>query len=167
MKTLLRIIDTVSEYSGRAVSWVCVSLVLVLAYEVTARYVFDAPTIWAHQFSTMLGASIAALGWSYTHRHHGHIRIDLIYGLLPTRGKAGIDIFFALFFFFPLFVGITIIAANWMESAWRMGEVFTESYWRPPAGPIRTIMFLGLSFLVLQGVAEFIRDIYTVLRKQL
>ncbi len=31
MRTVLRIIDSISEYSGRTISWVCVLLVLVLA----------------------------------------------------------------------------------------------------------------------------------------
>lgn len=166
MRTLIRLIDSISEYTGRTVQWACVALILVLAYEVTARYVFMAPTIWSHQLASMLGLTIAAMGWAYTHRHKGHVRVDIFYSLLPPRGKAILDVVFALLLFFPLFILLTISAFGWMTFSWEMGEVLTWSHWYPPAGPIRAVMFLGLSLFVLQGVAQFIRDLYLLIRNK-
>lgn len=166
MRNIIRVVDSISDHTGRLISWACVALILVLVYEVTARYLFNSPTIWAHQLSCMVSASIAALGWAYTHRHHGHVRVDIFYTYLPPRGKAIIDVVFAFLLFFPLVITTAIVAADWMMSAWRMGEVFTESYWYPPAGPVRTVMFLGLSLFVVQGAAKFVRDLYRLIRNK-
>jgi len=114
----------------------------------------------------MLGGTIVALGWSYTHRHHGHVRVDVFYARLSPKGKAITDIICALLLFFPLLVILAYTAASWMWDSWSMNEVLIESYWYPPAGPIRTIMFLGLSLFALQGVAQFIRDLYLLRRNK-
>ncbi|MBA7466224.1 hypothetical protein ES707_01401 [subsurface metagenome] len=166
MKAIIRVIDSISEYTGKVASWVCLLVILVLVYEVTARYAFNSPSIWAHQLSMILGLTIIALGWAYTHRHHGHVRVDIIYTYLSPRGKAIIDVVFTLLFLFPLLILITISAADWMMSSWSGGEVLTASVWYPPAGPIRTIMFLGLLLFILQGVAGFVRDSYLLIRNK-
>lgn len=147
-------------------SWVCVALIFVLVYEVTARYAFMAPTIWAHQLACMLGLTIATMGLAYTHLHHGHVRVDVFYALLPTRGKAVIDVIFGLLFLFPLLAVVTIVACNKMTYSWEIGEVLTQSHWYPPAGPVRTVAFAGLSLFILQGIAQFIRDVYLLIKEK-
>lgn len=159
MNRVLKIIDAMSEHTGRTVAWLAVLLVLVLTYEATARFVFDSPTIWAHQFATMIGAAIASLGWAYTLRHDGHVRVDIIYANLSKKWRAGIDAFFTAFFFFPLFGASMVVAARWMERSWINREVFTESFWYPPAYPLRTAVFIGLLLFLLQGFALFWRSL--------
>jgi len=166
MKTLLKVIDTISEWSGKTGRWVAVVLILVLSYEVIARHVFDAPTIWAHAMATMLGGTVAALGWSYTHRLNGHVRVDVFYMRLSPRGRALIDVVGSLLLFFPLIVILARQAAIKAMFAWSMGERLSISYWYPPATPIRIITFIGLSLFALQGLANFIRDFYMLVRNK-
>ena len=88
MKTLLKLIDTINEYTGRASRWLCVALVAILSFEVVMRYVFDSPTNWAHLSSMMVGGAIICLGLGYTHLHKSHIRIDVLYAKLSPRKQA-------------------------------------------------------------------------------
>lgn len=166
MRTLVRVIESISEWTGKAVSWLCLGLVIMLCYEVTARYVFNAPTIWAHCASTMVGGTIAALGWAYVHRHQGHVRVDVFYAHLSPRGKAITDVVCALIFLFPLLIILILAAADWVCFSWSINEVLTVSYWYPPAFPIRTVFFLGVSLFALQGVVQFIRDLYLLIRNK-
>lgn len=166
MRKVIRVIDSISEYTGRVIHWACVALILVLVYEAIARYAFMSPTIWAHQLASMLGLTIVAMGWAYTHRHQGHVRVDVFYMHLSPRGKATLDVVFALLFLFPLLFVLTISAGGWMVFSWQMGEVLTWSHWYPPAGPIRTVIFIGLSLFILQGIAQFIRDLYLLTRNK-
>jgi len=166
MRTIVRVIDAISEYTGKIVRWACLALVLVLCYEVTARYVFNAPTSWASETSSMMGGTIAVLGWSYTHRHGGHVRVDVFYSHLPPRGQAILDIALSLLFFFPLLFFLAYIAWDRMWFSWSMGEVMARGNWYPPVGPIRTVVVLGLCLFALQGVAQFIRDLYRLTRNK-
>ena len=166
MDRVLKIIDAMSEHTGRTVAWLSVLLVLVLTYEATARFVFDAPTIWAHQFATMVGAAIASVGWSYTLHHNGHVRVDIIYANLSKKWQAGIDAFFTAFFFFPLFGTTVWVAADWMQRSWINQETFTESFWYPPAYPLRTVVFIGLLLFLLQGFALFWRSLVVLVERR-
>jgi len=114
----------------------------------------------------MLGVTIVILGAAYTHRHHGHVRVDVFYTRFPPKWKTIIDIVFALLLFFPLLITLTYAAASGMRHSWAAGEVLIGTIWYPPAGPIRTVMFLGLFLLALQGVAQFIRDLYLLIRNK-
>lgn len=166
MRTIVRVIDSISNGMAKTISWACVALVGVLVYEVTARYVFNAPTIWAHEIAPMLGVAIVALGWAHTHCHDGHVRVDIFYSRLSARGKAIIDVVGSLLFLFPLLIVLIYVAANHTWFAWSMGEVFKESILYPPAWPLRATMLLGLSLFTVQGVALFIRDLYLLIREK-
>jgi len=166
VRTIIRVIDSISEGTGRVARWVCVALVIALCYEVTARYGFGAPTIWAHVTSCMLGGTIVALGWAYTHKHHGHVRVDVFYTHLSPRRKAIVDVVGGLLFFFPLLIVYVYVAVGEVWFSWSTGEVLLESYWYPPATPIRTVFALGLFLFALQGVAQFIRDLYLLIRNK-
>lgn len=166
MRIIVRVIESISEYTGKIVLWACVALVLVLCFEVTMRYVFNAPTIWALETSMMLGGTIGFLGWSYTHRHQGHVRVDVFYTHLSPRGKAMIDIVCSLIFLFPLLIALIYASTSWMLFSWSMGERLVESSWLPPAGPIKTVMVLGVSLFAFQCVAQFIRDLCRLIKNK-
>jgi TRAP-type mannitol/chloroaromatic compound transport system permease small subunit len=111
----------------------------------------------------MLNGTFAAMGFAYVHRHRGHIRVDIIYSHLPERGKAFIDVLCSFFLFFPLLLVLIYVAADYAWSAWIEGEVLTQSFWYPPAGPIRTVVLLALCLFLLQGVAQFTRDLHVLI----
>ena len=166
MRTFVRTIDTISEWMGQLTSSLTVLLIIVVCFEVTMRYAFNNPTDWVYDTATMMGGTIIALGWAYVHRHHGHIRVDVIYTRLSPRGKAVLDVVLTVLLFFPLMAALTYITAVSLWMAFSMGEVLTESFLYPPAWPIRTLIFLGIVIFALQGVGQFIRDVYCLVRNE-
>jgi len=164
MRIILRIIDSLSQWTGSSARWFCLALVLVGAYDVTLRYAFNAPTVWAYETMIMLGGATYALGWTYSHLHKSHVRVDVFYVRLSPRGKALIDIIGALIFFFPLMAILIKTSISWTWTAWVRQEVMIESYWYPPAAPFRTAIALGICLFTLQGLAQFIRDSYFIVR---
>jgi TRAP-type mannitol/chloroaromatic compound transport system permease small subunit len=162
----MKVVEFISEWSGRVVSWFCLALVLVIVYEVILRYVFNSPTIWVLDTSRMLLGGIIMLGLAYTHRHHGHIRIDIFYNRLSPRRKAMVDVIFSLVFLLPLL--IALLYASWfrMWFAHSVGERFITSYWYCPTVPARTLFLLGWCLFTLQCVVQFIRDSYLLIRSK-
>ena len=165
LKSILRVIDSISERQGKVACWACVALIIVFVFEVTARYVFTAPTIWAHQTGTMLGATIAILGFSYAHRHNAHIRIDVLSSKLSPGVRAIIEVVLTLLFFFPLYIAVIYASAIYLEYSWSTQETLQMSYWYPPAWPIRALVLLGFCLFFLQGVANFVRALHHVIRR--
>lgn len=167
MRKTVHILDSISQWSGRVICVFCLTLVLLLTYEVFMRYVLNSPTIFSYEVATMMGVTIGAGGLAYTHLHHGHVRVDVFWRLLSPRGKAIADIVGSLIFFFPLIITVTYFSAAWTQVSFIDHEVMTKTYLYPPAWPVRAVMALGFFMLIPQGISKFIRDVYTVKRVEM
>lgn len=166
MRKVLKVVDAISDYSGRAFSWLALALVLILVFEVVARWGFNRPTVWAHLTSQMMGGTLVVMGLAYAHVHRKHLRIDIIYRTLSNRVKMILDICFFLVFMVPVLYVFLTNSLEWAWQSWVMGEVRDESWWYPPAAPFRTVYLLGWCTFTLQCLARFFRDFYFAVRSK-
>jgi TRAP-type mannitol/chloroaromatic compound transport system permease small subunit len=162
MRATLRVVDAISDWTAKAVSWLTVALVLVLV----ERYVFGGATIWAYETGTMLGATIYVMGWAYVHRMREHIRVDVIYIHLTPRAQLIIDTIGTILFMLPLLYVLIDTSIYYMMRAWHIHEKLAETFWYPPAGPFRTVVVVALFLLAFQTVANLIRDFYQLVRNK-
>ncbi len=158
----IKVIDAVSEWSGRLVAWLIVPLMVALSYEVIMRYGFDAPTTWAYDTSYYVYGTHFMLGAAYTLLKKGHIRTDFLYEKWPVKKQATIDAAAYLFLFFP---GIFFFFfASW-DQAWHsflIGERSEASAWQPIIWPFKMVIPVTAVLLFAQGVSEFIKSIHTM-----
>ena len=89
---MVRIIERLSHFVGVIAAWLIVPLVFASVYEVVARYVFNAPTIWAYEIGYLMTGSGFLLGMAYALSRDAHIRIDVFSVNMTQRTKAIIDI---------------------------------------------------------------------------
>lgn len=162
--SILRVLDSVSIWSGKLFAWLVVVLVGGLVYEVVARYGFSAPTIWAHDMTYMLYGSHFMLGAAYTLHRQGHIRTDFFYRLLPVRWQGAIDAILYLLFFFPGVALFFWVGWHYTHVSWIQGERSIQSPWQPPLYPFKTVIPLSAALLFLQGISEFLKSVYAALR---
>jgi TRAP-type mannitol/chloroaromatic compound transport system permease small subunit len=154
--------DGLSEFVGRAISWLTLAMIAVLMLEIIARYFLNAPTIWAHETSTMLYGAFCMLAGAYTLRHRGHVRSEVLYGLLNKRGKAFFDtIIFA--------IGLVVLgvffkmAVGFAADSWAVREYSNKSIWQPAIYPIKTVIPVAVGLGILQNIAELLRSVLTLL----
>lgn len=166
MKKTLDFFDWLVDKIGELVKWLAVALVLVMTFEVTMRYAFDSPTIWGYDTAVMIGITLYVLAWSYADLHNRHVRVDVAYARLSDRARAIVDIVGAIFFFVPFIITMLYTSSTWMWKAWVTHEVRSETYWYPPAGPIRTAFLLGTVLFTFRGLVRLIRDVYLVVRSK-
>ena len=167
MKALARtikMIDTFSDYTGRIVGWIAVPMIIALIYEVFARYIFLRPTIWSYEITYMIYGTHFLLGAGYTLHVKGHIRIDLLYMRFPTRGRALIDVIGYLTIFFPIMILLVISSYDMAKDAYDIKEVSQFTPWQPLLWPFKSVICVGFIFLILQGVAEFLRCLILLIR---
>lgn len=166
MRTVIRVIDSISEWVGKTARWFVVALVLVVTYGIIKRHVFNAPELWPYEVAIMLGAAVWILGLSYVHRYDGHVRVDVIYSRLSPRLRGIIDVIGSILSFFPIFILVVYVSANWAWDAWVTDERMAETGWYPPAAPLRTVVMLGFLFFALQGVPQFVRALHLLRRSK-
>jgi len=154
----LAAIDRLSEEVGKAISWLCLAMIGVLVFEVSARYLFNSPTEWAHESTTMLYGTFCILAGAYTHRHHGHVRSEVIYNLFPARGRALLDLLTGLLglLVFGVFFWITL---HYAWDSWLMREISSKSTWGPPVYPFKAMLPLAIGLMMLQSLAHLLRDL--------
>ncbi|MFQ6121981.1 MAG: TRAP transporter small permease subunit [Dehalococcoidales bacterium] len=165
MRKVLRVIDSISGLIGGGFAkWICYVLILIIVYDVVARYVFRAPTMWGYDTALMMGAGLYGLAWCYTQRYRSHVRVDVVYTHLSARKKAIVDALGTLLVHLPLVALLTVESSRWAVKAWLIQERMVETYWYPPAAPVRTAIAVAFALLFLQLIAELVRQGYFALK---
>jgi len=150
-------IDAMSTLVGKTFAWLIVALTLHTAWEVVARYVLNQPSSWAFDLQLMYYGILFMMAGAYTLAKNGHVRGDMLYGFLPPRGQAGIDLVLYIVFFIP---GVTaLVWAGWNYAAESIAIQEHASLMAngPPIYPFKSFIPAAGFFLLIQGFAEIIR----------
>ena len=130
---------------------------IILLSEVFLRYVLNAPTVWAHETTTFLCGISFLYGGLFCASRDSHIRVVLLYDLLPPRGRRAMDVVISL--------ASALAAAFFAYAAWLMvgnalwspgGDLHLErsgSAWNPPTPAlVKTFLLVMLVLLTLQYI---------------
>ncbi len=166
LTSVVTAIDAVSEWSGRIFAWLIIPMVAGLTYEVLARYLFGAPTIWAYDVTYMLYGSHFMLGAAYTLLKGGHIRTDVFYSNWSRRTQATVDAVLYLFLFFPGIIFFLVMGWEEFHHSWTIQEKSDASPWRPPLYPLKGVIPLAALLLLVQGASEFIKSARVALERR-
>jgi len=161
-RTAVEVIDRFADYIGRVVAWMIIPMTVAVTWEVVARHFFRAPTIWAFDVVYMLYGTHFMLGTAYTLMRIGHVRTDMLYSRWSIRKQSRIDAIGYFFFFFPAMLALFYF--GWQEAyhAFQIGETSDASPWRPIVWPFKFVIPATALLLLIQGVAELLKDIYAI-----
>jgi TRAP-type mannitol/chloroaromatic compound transport system permease small subunit len=162
---LLRAVDKLNIAIGKTVSLLIIAGIVVLFYEVVARYIFGQPTIWAHGYTQRIFGSYFVLVGAYTLIRKEHVRVDILLNAASPRGRAFLDLLNMAFLI--IWGAVLSWEAFWFfEDSWRFNEV-DESALRHPLWPVKLTMFLGVAMITLQGVVEAVRALILMINPTL
>jgi len=154
---LVRFIDRISQWTGALSAWLVIPLMVVVMYEVAMRRLLNAPTSWGYDVSWMIFAAQFMIGGAFTHLRNGHIRIDIVYGLLPERSRYIYDFLVNLVVIVPPMILFGWAGILFAAEAYSTAEKLSTTNWFFPAGPPKTLIPVGFFLLALQCLAEIIR----------
>lgn len=146
-------IDRLSEWTGRAVAWLMLAMVIVTVVVVGARYLFDAGWISLQESVTWMHGIALMLGLAYTLKHDAHVRVDVFYRRFGERGRAWIDLVGAVVLLLPLCVFIAWSSWDYVAASWAVGESSREAGGLPGLFLLKTAIPVAAALLALQGVA--------------
>lgn len=158
LKLYVRTIDRMSHLFGVAMAVLVPVMMLDITYEVVVRYFLRKPTVWAFDTAIFCFGYIGLLAGAYAMRYRSHINVDLIHSRLSPRGKAILDAISAPLVFF--FLVLVIIYGG--EYAWdgiKFG-VRRPTEWGPPLGHFLAMIPFGAFLILLQAIANWIRDLH-------
>jgi TRAP-type mannitol/chloroaromatic compound transport system permease small subunit len=167
VKGLIRMIDGANAAVAKTVAWLMIPLVLVIAFEVVMRYVFNRPTLWVFDVSYFITSIIVMLGTAYTLQMKGHVSVDVFYERFSPKTRALIDVVLYLVLFFSLWLLIINVMVPHVINSFVRGETAATGIWRPPIWPFKAWILLGIIMLTLQGLVEFLRSLFVLIGKPL
>lgn len=133
------------------------ALIASMLYEVIARYVFGAPTLWAFDVSYMLNGSLFLLGAPYALREDAHVRIDFLSQKFSKRTQQLLSGFVYLLIMAPIILAFTWVAGSKTIKAFISAEVESVSPWAPLVWPFYGVVAIGLLVFALQFVVEALK----------
>lgn len=154
----IAIADALSTCAGRASSWLVLALTLVIAYEVVSRYLFNQPVDWVFDTSYMMFGAVLLMSGTYALAKEAHVRGDLLYGEMPPRVQAGLDLVLYLLFFVPGVVALMVAGWSFAAESWSIREASSLTPDGPPVYPLKMVIPVAGALLLMQGVAEMLRS---------
>ena len=158
-----RAVGRVNRMTGEFAAYWTVVAVFVFYYEVIARYVFNSPTVWAHESMFLMFGMQYLLAGGFCLRERAHVRVDVLYMHLSLRARAAANVITSFFFF--VFAGALLITGGiFFWDSYSIGQV-SHTEWQIAHWPIKFALPLGGLLLLLQGAALLVGDIRTLRRK--
>jgi TRAP-type mannitol/chloroaromatic compound transport system permease small subunit len=155
-------IDKFSLFIGKIVCWITVPLFLCMAYEVIARKFFLAPTYWAYDMSRFFYGAMFMLGAGYALSRGVHIRADFLYRNFKVKTQGLVDFWLYLFFYFPGLGFFLYMTTGFVIESIQRGEKGMDTAWMPYMWPIKSCLWFGIVFLLIQGVSELLKSHYAM-----
>ncbi len=151
------IFDIISLVTSRIAMILVALIVIVMFYEVVSRYVFSRPTLWANELSLWIAAFVFLFAGQYAMQQRSHIRIYVIYDIMPRWAQKAADVFSVL-----LITGFcfALVWGNYADAKRRFLRMETfGTAWDPPIpGIVKPAILVIIVLVCLQAISNLIAD---------
>ena len=158
LKTSLSAVEKFTEVTGRFISWATVTMVILVVLVVITRYFLGLGSIALQESVTYLHCLVFMMGFAFTLKHDGHVRVDIFYRGFSPRFKAIVNLIGGLLFLIPFCLLIFFISWDYVLASWVIRETSAENNGLPFIYLLKTLMLLMPVTLLLQGIAEIVRS---------
>ncbi len=162
MKAYINFADQFVVWIGRAFAWGIFILTAAVMYEVIMRYFFNAPTLWAFDFTIQMYGAVFMMGGASAMSTKTHVKADMYYNKLSEKGQAILDLILFICFYAPGVFALTYAGYFYAQKAW----IVHETSWNSPAQiqvyfSKSLIPIAGLLLLII-GISEIFRCIICI-----
>jgi len=126
------------------------AIVLLVSYDVLMRYFFDRPQLFVDEVASFLQVLVIFGGAAYTFRVGGHVRVDLITGILRPAVRAWLRLGTLVLgvVFLAVVIWVTTHSAYTAYSYGRVSAVMLYPLWLPMAFVPAGLALMELAMLV-------------------
>jgi len=162
LKAYINFADQFVVWIGRAFAWGIFILTAAVMYEVIMRYFFNAPTLWAFDFTIQMYGAVFMMGGASAMSTKTHVKADMYYNRLSEKGQAILDLVLFICFYAPGVFALTYAGYFYAKKAW----IVNETSWNSPAQiqiyfSKSLIPIAGLLLLII-GISEIFRCIICI-----
>ncbi|TRX55785.1 TRAP transporter small permease subunit [Thalassomonas sp. M1454] len=160
---VVAIIDTLTEYLGKIISWFTLVLVCLTFAVVLLRYGFEIGSVALQESVLYFHAAVILLGAGYTLKHDDHVRVDIFYQNFSDKSKALVNLIGAVLLLLPVCIFIFYVSIDYVLLSWQILEKSQEPGGLPLVFINKSLVLALVGTLVLQGIAEIARNLLVCL----
>ncbi len=153
MQRVLNWIDSLTEKTGQAVSWLSTALVLVVCYDVFSRYLLNSSRVAVQEMEWHLFAALFLLAMAYGLKHNRHVRVDVFYNRLAPRTQMLINFWGTVLFLIPFSLVIIWASGKFVWASFSIRETSPDPGGLPARYVLKAVIPLSFTLLLLQGIA--------------
>jgi len=150
-------IDKISDTAGRLAGWMFFVIGIFIVYEVIARYVFLAPTVWSEEMSRFLQIWATYLAAAHVLRKRQLIAIDIIVRASGPKLRRCCESLALLVIIIFCLVAVYFGSGIVIDSI-RIGRA-SSSMLAVPSWLTELAVPIGFGLLLIQALVELIRTI--------
>lgn len=165
--TVVRRIDALNDWVGRATSWLALLLVVVTSYDVMSRYLFRQSFVFVQEMEWHIFAVLFLVAAGYTHLKGDHVRVDIIYARTSPRTQALIDLVGGVVFLFPACFLLIWTSIPFIVASVAVLEGSPDPGGIPGRFLLKAVIPLGFILIALQGISETIKNFFRVLGREM
>ena len=166
LRTFVQYIDNFTDWSGRLLAWLGLAMALVTATIVVMRYGFSIGSIMAQELVTYMHGTLFLLGAGYALKNGAHVRVDIFYRNFSPRTQAWVNSLGAIIFLMPLCLFIVASSIDYVGESWAIKEISPEPGGIPAVYLLKTLVPVMALNLLLQGLAETLRNTIVLVEGQ-
>lgn len=156
VRAFVRTVDAINARVGQVAMWLFVLMLAVLVWGIVSQAV-HVRSVWVIEMAQFTMAAYYLLGGGWTLQRGAHVRMDVFYSRWSVHQRSKVDAFTSVFVIFYLAL---LVYGGWESSAYALEvEQRSRSLWRPMMAPIKIIMTIGMTLMLLQAVAELCKDV--------
>jgi TRAP-type mannitol/chloroaromatic compound transport system permease small subunit len=156
----VRIVDKLSSYVGHAAMFLIFAMIGILLLDAVTRNVIKMPLHWCIELAQFTLTAYYFMGGPYSLMGNSHVRMDIVYSHLTSRGQAWMDVatIGCLIFYLSVMLAGSISS---LQYALKTGER-RFSMWNPSMIPIKALMVACLVLMLLQALSMLFKHIATL-----
>ncbi len=156
MQALFKVIDAISEKTGKAISLLIFLMMVITTIEVVGRYVFNYPTVWVWPINRQLFGVFILFAGIYAMSKGEHIRVEILYDHFPPKMKL-IARWIAMGAFLCFMVALVLQGSRMGWNSLMAREKLTGAF-PIPLYPLKLLIPIAAFLFLLEGIAVFSRD---------
>ena len=152
------VIDAVNTFIGRWVSWLILLAVIVSAGNASIRKAFDLSSNAWLELQWILFSAVFLLCAPWALLENAHVRIDIVYNLVPRWLRNAIELIGHAFFLLPLAIVLVVTGIPFFLNSYEINEQ-SGNAGGLPQWPAKSLVMIAFALLLAQGISELIKRV--------
>lgn len=166
MHQILKTIDAVSFWSGRAVSFLLIPLTIVMCYSIVSRRFFSTTLDWGFEVSIFLYGIFIMIAGAEVLRVKGHIIVDVIPNLLSPRKQIVLKILSSIIIIIVSYFILTQGYRLALESTQIQEHSAHQTVFNPQIWWFKWFIPISGLLLLFQAIRQLISEVYELQGKE-